>query len=568
MKLVNLEALDKKILGLIRWFLEKASSTVGCFGVNGLQSPKSSPNSHRVAYQRYLTSIHTPYYFQRPALGLTDKILTQTFPQVGVEPPVVVAPVPPSRANPIPPPLARSVTTPALTEPTTWPFVLPPSAPIASPPVVPDPFVPVPVTLPTRRDLPRGPTPGPSAGEDSRLDKLRTVVRFGLFIAKADGHVAHAERKVLRDYLDQQFGHDGKLAWRIDPMIEAEAKQVTYEAEILNEVKAATTSDERQQLFTLAERIAGARGQRNSREKEKLAHIAVAFGLPSQLHEPPKVEVLQPTIQVQTPLIMKFHEPMPPTPKPSSYEPTGPNDLIGRPRAYVRLAVAAALSCGHFGPAERAIVREFLARNGRRSADAIAQFNYAIDLAVEDATKLHIAADTVRPMTSYSEKLELFELVGRIVDATGTRSPKGNEALAEVGAIFGFDSPLSRLSRIITQVPLTSQPSPLPLVITTRPPVVTAPIDPRTVLELPLRAELSVDLIRRRFAVLTDKLDPAKAAALGPEFAAMAERKLAELRAAAEALIAPFGEPLDSPSAPPAPTDLRHNPDLDDAFGG
>ena len=67
---------------------------------------------------------------------------------------------------------------------------------------------------------------------------------------------------------------------------------------------------------------------------------------------------------------------------------------------------------------------------------------------------------------------------------------------------------------------------------------------------------------------MTEKIDPVKAAAFGPEFAAMVERKLAELRAAGEALIAPFGEPLDPPSGPTVPTDLRHNPDLDDAFGG
>jgi hypothetical protein len=82
---------------------------------------------------------------------------------------------------------------------------------------------------------------------------------------------------------------------------------------------------------------------------------------------------------------------------------------------------------------------------------------------------------------------------------------------------------------------------------------------------------LDADLIRRRFALLTDKLDPAKAAAFGPEFARMAEEKRARVRAAAEALIAPFGEPLEKPGtpgadAPGSPRDLRHNPDLDDVF--
>ena len=75
-----------------------------------------------------------------------------------------------------------------------------------------------------------------------------------------------------------------------------------------------------------------------------------------------------------------------------------------------------------------------------------------------------------------------------------------------------------------------------------------------------------MELIRRRFQSLTEKLDPARAAAFGPEFVHMAEQKRARIRAAAEALIAPFNEPLEKP-VPPPPTDLRHNPDLDDVFG-
>jgi hypothetical protein len=87
------------------------------------------------------------------------------------------------------------------------------------------------------------------------------------------------------------------------------------------------------------------------------------------------------------------------------------------------------------------------------------------------------------------------------------------------------------------------------------------------VLEIEPGVELSAELIRRRFALLTDKLDPAKATALGPEFARLADQKRAAVRAAAEALIAPFGVPLDPPAAPPPPADPRHNPDLDDVFG-
>ena len=90
--------------------------------------------------------------------------------------------------------------------------------------------------------------------------------------------------------------------------------------------------------------------------------------------------------------------------------------------------------------------------------------------------------------------------------------------------------------------------------------------DPRAVLDIAPGTPLDPDLIRRRYALLTEKLDPAKAASFGPDFARMAEEKRSSIRAAAEALIAPFNQLLEK-AAPPTPTELRHNPDLDDVFG-
>jgi hypothetical protein len=93
-------------------------------------------------------------------------------------------------------------------------------------------------------------------------------------------------------------------------------------------------------------------------------------------------------------------------------------------------------------------------------------------------------------------------------------------------------------------------------------------VSPREVLDIPTNVELSVELIRRRYTLLSEKLDPQRAAAMGAEFARMAEVKRAALRRAAESLIATFGVPLDQPASPPPPAEIRHNPDLDDVFGG
>jgi hypothetical protein len=87
-------------------------------------------------------------------------------------------------------------------------------------------------------------------------------------------------------------------------------------------------------------------------------------------------------------------------------------------------------------------------------------------------------------------------------------------------------------------------------------------------LEISPTTSLTAALVRRQWNLLSQRYSPEKAASMGPEFVKLAEDKLAAIRRAAEILLEPMGEPLESrPSAPPA-ADLRHNPDLDEAFGG
>jgi DnaJ-domain-containing protein 1 len=298
--------------------------------------------------------------------------------------PKEVAPVP---VTPAPPPVARP---PEVRVPTATAVARPVSGPTAA----------------AADDLFRVAlqTAAPSAREEHPwLPKLRAVVRFGFLVAKADGRVAQAEKKVLRQYLGEKFGHDGALLRQIDPLMEAAEKAALDEPAMLADVRSVTTAAEQRDLYSLAERITAASGERKALER-----IAQAFELKTPPPAPPR-----------------------------------------------------------------------FAEGGK----------------------------TVAPLPP--------------------PLPSGE------GAGGRGSSP-----------------------------------DPRAVLEFEPAAALSPDLIRRRYTLLNEKLDPARAAALGPEFAAMADRKRAGLRRAAEALIAPFGVPLDPPAAPPPPADLRHNPDLDDVFGG
>jgi uncharacterized tellurite resistance protein B-like protein len=89
----------------------------------------------------------------------------------------------------------------------------------------------------------------------------------------------------------------------------------------------------------------------------------------------------------------------------------------------------------------------------------------------------------------------------------------------------------------------------------------------RALLEISAGAPLSADLVRRQYHLLVQRYAPERVASMGPEFVQMAAAKLAAARRAAEGLLAPLGEPLEVKAAAP-PADLRHNPDLDDVFGG
>ncbi len=307
--------------------------------------------------------------------GLTDEVMDRPLPEVVVEAvPVPVVHV----AKPVAPPMRESPT-PALA-----------AKAVSRPAAPPDLF----------RQALQAPPSSP-ASEHPLLPKLRAYCTFALVVAKADGKIAKSERKEVRELLASTFGHDLALVRFIDPVMEQIEKAVPPENVALADILKLTTADERRMLYTVAERIADAAGERGTREVEALRRIAAALEV----------------------------------------------TLAGR------------------------------------------------------------ASDGVRP-------------------------------------------------EIRDVPPISTQPS-----------LARPANEPRLILEIEPAAQLSPELIRRRFLLLTERADPAKAAALGPEFAAMAEAKRADIRRAALQLMEPFGEPLEAPAAPPPPSDIRHNPDLDDVFG-
>ena len=91
--------------------------------------------------------------------------------------------------------------------------------------------------------------------------------------------------------------------------------------------------------------------------------------------------------------------------------------------------------------------------------------------------------------------------------------------------------------------------------------------DSRALLEIDSSAQITCDLIRRQYNLLSSRLAPEKVESIGSDFVALANAKRIAIRSAAEELIRPLGEPLVLPEQEAAPADLRRNPDLDAMFG-
>ncbi|MBN9517216.1 TerB family tellurite resistance protein [bacterium] len=235
----------------------------------------------------------------------------------------------------------------------------------------------------------------------------------------------------------------------------------------------------------------------------------------------------------------------PAAPKPA--EPDG----LARLRAVAGFGMMVAKADGRVAAAERKAVRAHLdALFGHDPALA-----RSIDPVLEQTDKAipteGDALHAVRGAVPAAEWPALLAFAGRVAAASGAPSAKERDALARIAAALGV---VAAPPPPAPKPPEPPSPAPAPVV------------DHRAVLDIAPDVPLDPELIRRRFTNLTDKLDPAKAAAFGPEFARMAEQKRAAVRAAAETLIAPFGEPLEKPTPPP-PTDLRENALLDDVFG-
>jgi hypothetical protein len=276
-----------------------------------------------------------------------------------------------------------------------------------------------------------------------------------------------------------------------------------------------------------------------------LATNPIAPTVPS--HVP--VDLFQKSLQATPPL----KPAAPPPPGPPANDAAPADDAVVRLQLTVEFAFAVARADGRIARKERAVIEDYLRRRWwhdpvlRNRAKAFCA-QYESGLLDLDACLWHVTA-----RFSPEERRDLLEFAGAIADASGERNQR-EQALLE------------RIAHKLA-VPLAPQPAAPPQPFQEMPAAAPTPEDGRVLLEIDSSIALSADLVRRQYHLLMERYAAEKVASLGPDFIAMAEGKRATIRAAAVALLEPFGEPLTTAPPAAAPQELRHNPDLDAMFG-
>ena len=203
---------------------------------------------------------------------------------------------------------------------------------------------------------------------------------------------------------------------------------------------------------------------------------------------------------------------------------------VARLQAYCNFALVVAKADGRIAQAERATIRSYL--GDLYSSDAACSCGTSIRNSKSPrrtCPKKPMQLPTIQSLASEERLAQAFIVFAQqIAVATGEPTEKENQFLARLATTLEF--------RAAPEVKASAP--------RRRPPVIVAPPSTaRDVLGIPEKAELSVDLIRRKYTMLSEQINPEKAASLGPEFAKMAEAKRAAVKAAAEELLAPFNAP-------------------------
>lgn len=230
---------------------------------------------------------------------------------------------------------------------------------------------------------------------------------------------------------------------------------------------------------------------------------------------------------------------------------------ISRLRVVAGFGFAVARADGRIAASERKQVRAFLERRYAQWPDVASQLDAVLTEIGNDVPTIGDALWDVRKVIPKDQWPELYQFALSVVDAAGERNARETDCLNRVAEEFGIGAK-SPTATDVQADPRRASP-PLPDGLFTEG-------DCRQALEIAASTELSVELIRRQYRLLSDRFALERFNTHGSEFIAMAADRRSRAERAALQLLAAYNEPLEPTVAPP-PSDSRHNPDLDAAFG-
>lgn len=243
----------------------------------------------------------------------------------------------------------------------------------------------------------------------------------------------------------------------------------------------------------------------------------------------------------------------------------------------IQLAYTAARADGRIVRKERDIIAEHLQR---RFGHDPALHNRAKALSAHYETAaidVEACLRRIAELLTVEQRAVLMDFVSRILDASGSRTPREISFLEKLARRLGVQAPNVETASHGAYELASTDADPLSHVATPATTAIAAPPAPGVrvlsrdeclaILEIDSAAPLSPEVVRRQFNLLRERFAPHRFDAMGPEFMEMARKKLQAIETAATVLLQTWGQVLEPEASRPLTTELRHNPDLDAVFG-
>ena len=225
--------------------------------------------------------------------------------------------------------------------------------------------------------------------------------------------------------------------------------------------------------------------------------------------------------------------------------------------ATVQVGYAAARADGKIAQAERDAIRKLLKDEHEHEPELNSRIDPMMEQVGREAPPIEETVKKAKALFDPTELRRLYDFACRVIDSTGPRNDKENRCLTRIAKVW----------EISLEPAAPAAPSPPPAPAPLPAPVLMTRASALAILEIDPNLSLSADLVRRQYRLLHERFDPAKMQGHGNETVAHFQEKRAKFEQAARFLLDSLGAKFEEEAKPAAPTDMRHNPDLDAVFG-